>query len=124
MESRKVPIKGYRDLQVWKRSHKLVLEIYRLSKKDRKSFGDLEIWRQVITSAFSVPANIAEGYHSHRGKSFKSHLEIARGPAGEAEYWIIVLYDLGLISSDTHKRITKEYGEIIAMLTSLTSKIH
>lgn len=123
MES-SLKIKSYRDLHVWQRSHELALQIYRLSKKDRKSFADLEIWRQVIAAAFSVPANIAEGYHSHRGKSYKSHLEIARGSAGEAEYWVTVLYDLNLISSDKYLLLKKEYGEIIAMLTSLASKIH
>lgn len=124
MESIKLPIKSYKDLQVWQRSHRLALEIYRLSKNNKKSFVDLEIWRQIIAAAFSVPANIAEGYHSHRGKSYKSHLEIARGFAGEAEYWVKVLYDLDLISRDKYLLLTKEYGEIIAMLTSLASKIH
>lgn len=124
MNSTKIPIKSYKDLQVWQRSHKLALEIYRLSKKERKSFADLEIWRQVIAAAFSVPANIAEGYHSHRGKSYRSHLEIARGSAGEAEYWVTVLADLKLISTEKYLLLTKEYGEIIAMLTTLASKIH
>lgn len=89
-------IKSYQDLFVWQRSHKLAIRLYELSKKKKKSLGDWEIWKQGLKSAFSVPANITEGFYSHRGKNFASHLEIARGSLGETDYWTYVLWDVKL----------------------------
>lgn len=123
MNSQKSEIKSYQDLQVWQRSNKIALEVYKLSKAKKKSFSDWEIWKQTISAAFSTPANIAEGYHSHRGKNFASHLEIARGSLGETDYWILVLNEIGQIGKEKSEELRKECQELIAMLTSLISKI-
>ncbi|MBI2327984.1 four helix bundle protein [Candidatus Curtissbacteria bacterium] len=119
----KPKVRSYQDLIVWQRAHKLALELYKLSKSKKKSFADWEIWRQAISSAFSVPANIAEGFHSHRGKSFASHLEISRGSEGETDYWIVVLVEIGQIDKEKGDLLSKECQEIIAMLTGLIKKI-
>src|SRR3989338_10257717 len=108
-------IRNYQDLIVWQKAHKLAVELYKLSKLKKKSFSDWEIWKQAISAAFSVPANIAEGFHSHRGKSFASHLEISRGSAGETEYWILVLVEIGQIDQATGENLRRESREIIAM---------
>lgn len=123
VKSNSSKIKSYQDLQVWGRSHELALKLYRLSKSKKKSFADWEIWRQALAAAFSTPANIAEGFHSHRGKSFASHLEISRGSEGETEYWILVMAEIGQIDKDTGDQMRAECQEIIAMLTSLIGKI-
>lgn len=119
----KAQIKSYQDLQVWQRSHSLALKLYKLSKSKKKGFTDWEIWRQVISAAFSVPANIAEGFHSHRGKSFASHLEIARGSEGETDYWILVLVEISQIDSKDGRLLRDECQQIVAMLTGLINKI-
>src|SRR3990167_2892553 len=116
-------IRNYQDLVVWQKAHKLAVELYKLSKLKKKSFSDWEIWKQAISAAFSVPANIAEGFHSHRGKSFASHLEIARGSIGETDYWVLVLGEIGQINKGLVEDLRKECGEIVAMLTSLINKI-
>ena len=119
----KTKVTSYQDLLVWQRSHRLALELYKLSKIKKKNFTDWEIWKQAISAAFSVPANIAEGFHSHRGKSYASHLEISRGSAGETEYWILVLVEIGQIDQATGENLRRESREIIAMLTGLIGKI-
>ena len=119
----KTKVTSYQDLLVWQRSHRLALELYKLSKIKKKNFTDWEIWKQAISAAFSVPANIAEGFHSHRGKSYASHLEISRGSAGETEYWILVLMEIGQIDKTTGENLRRESREIIAMLTGLIGKI-
>ena len=82
-----------------------------------------EIWSQGLRSTFSVPANIVEGYYSHKGKKFVSSLEIARGSAGESHYWIRVLREIGEISEDLANRLSGEYEEIIPMLSSIINKL-
>lgn len=80
-QSRK--IQSFKDLVVWQISHDLALKIFRLSKNTTKTSLNYEIWKQALRSAFSGPANIVEGYYSHKGKTYISHLEIARGSVGE-----------------------------------------
>ena len=108
---------------VWQRSHKLAIELYRLSKLKKKSFADWEIWKQILSAAFSVPANIAEGFHSHRGRNFASHLEISRGSAGETDYWTLVLVEMRQIDKTTGENLRGECQQIIAMLTGLINKL-
>lgn len=116
-------IKNYKDLLVWQRSHKLAIELYKLSKKRKAIFAEWEIWKQAIRAAFSVPANIVEGYHSHRGNNFASHLEISRGSVGETQYWVIVLAELGFIERKNGDELVNVYSEVIAMLTGFIRKI-
>lgn len=116
-------IKSYRDLLVWQKAHELAIELYKLSKLKKKSFVDWEIWKQVISSVFSTPANIAEGFYSHRGKNFISHLEIARGSTGETDYWIFALAEIGQIDLAKAEKLREDCREIIAMLTGLISKL-
>jgi len=122
-QNSKSKINSYQDLLVWQKAHNLAIKLYKLSKDRKKSFADWEIWRQGLSSAFSTPANIAEGFHSHRGKSFASHLEIARGSAGETDYWILVLIEIKQIDKLEGELLRKACQEIIAMLTSLINKI-
>lgn len=53
--------KTFRDLEVWKLAHQLVLSIYKLTEglPKHKMFG---LTSQLRQAAVSVPANIAEGF--------------------------------------------------------------
>lgn len=115
-------IKSYKDLLVWQKAHKTALRIFYLYKKAKKSSANYEIWKQCLRAAFSIAANIAEGYHSHRGKTFISKLEIARGEAGETDYWTLVLFEIAELEQREYIEISKEYREIILMLNSLIQK--
>ncbi|KKU83144.1 MAG: hypothetical protein UY10_C0014G0001, partial [Microgenomates group bacterium GW2011_GWA2_47_8] len=64
----------------------------------------------------------AEGYHSHRGKTFVSKLEIARGETGEIDYWVLVLFEIGEIDKETYQTLAQDYTEILVMLNSLIQK--
>ena len=116
-------ITSYQDLIVWQKANFVALEIYKLSKLGKKSFSDWEIWKQALAAGFSVPANIVEGFHSHRGKSYASHLEIARGSAGETDYWLYVLVATKQIDEKIGGQLRAELQQIIAMLTALIAKL-
>jgi len=62
-------MKGFRELEVWKKAHKLTLEAYRVTagfpKEER--FG---LTGQLRRSSASIPANLAEG----RGRTGRSEL--------------------------------------------------
>lgn len=116
-------IKTYRDLLVWQKAHKAALKIFVLYSKTKKTSATYEIWKQCLRAAFSIAANIAEGYHSHRGKNFISKLEIARGETGETDYWCFVLFEIKEITINEYNELAQEYREILLMLNSLIKKI-
>ncbi len=91
----------------------LILKLAR--RADRRSLG-YEIWRQILRSAFFVPANIVEGFSSHKGKTYISHLEISKGSTAETEYWLIVLFESGEITKSDFTKLSGLYEEISKML--------
>lgn len=119
-------IKSYTDLLVWQKGHELAMNLYGNSIKNNKKYRDFiaqEIWKQAVRAAFSVPANIVEGYYSHKGRNFASHLEISRGSAGETQYWVRVLSEANLLETLESDNLILGYSEVIAMLTGLVNKI-
>ena len=53
--------KSFKDLIVWQKAYRLVLEIYKITKTFPKSetYG---LVQQIRRAAISMPSNIAEGY--------------------------------------------------------------
>ena len=117
-------ISSFRDLLVWQLSHKLAIEIFVLSKKAKKTSLNYEIWRQILRSAFSVPANIVEGFYSHKGKTYASHLEVSRGSAGETQYWLLVLEEIKDISKEKQQELSSKYEEVIKMLSRMINVVN
>ena len=98
-------IGSFTDLEVWKVSHRLVLEVYKItpSLPSSEKYG---IMPQMQRSAVSIPANIAEGF-KRRGKKEKAHFyNISQGSLEELRYYFILLRDLGFrIDVDRFNRI-------------------
>jgi four helix bundle protein len=69
----------YENLDVWKRSRLMTIEVYRVLKDCRDyCFKD-----QITRSILSVPSNIAEGCERSSMKERKRFLDFAKGSLGE-----------------------------------------
>ena len=119
----KVRIQSYKDLLVWQKSHHLAIQILKLSRNIKRRQENFFIWGQVLRAAFSVPANIVEGYYSHRGKNYLSKLEVSRGEAGETEYWLYVLFEIADLDEITYNRLVGVCKEVILMLSAIIKKL-
>jgi len=116
-------INSYKELLVWQKAHQLVKKVFALIKKVKKDYISWEIIKQLVRSVTSIPANIVEGFYSHHGKNFASHLEISRGSTGETDYWLFELCDNGYITEEQYKEISLDCIELIRMLSSFIKKI-
>ena len=69
---------------------------------------------QVIRSASSVPANIAEG-HGRSGRDRLQHWRIAYGSAKEVDCHLRLLVDAGAIDTNRANASLKRFDEVRAM---------
>lgn len=115
-------MKGFRQLKVWEKSHRLVLGIYETSR----SFPASEIYgltSQVRRAAYSIPANIAEGCGRGSDAEFSRFLQIAMGSASELEYFLLLVKDLRIIDLEVHGGLERELIEVKKMLAALLRKL-
>ena len=113
---------SFTQLEVWKKSHRLVLEIYKLTEH----FPNTERFRltdQLCRSAASIPANIAEGKGRKTRKEYVQFLYTARGSLEETKYHLILARDLGYLSSAHFQELTRGYDEVGRMLNGLINSL-
>ena len=114
-------MKTFQDLLVWQKAHKLVLEIYKITRefpRDEK-FG---IVAQIRRSVSSIPSNIVEGLKRKSRKDFAHFLNIADASLEETKYHLILARDLEYLSQMDYKRLNELSDEIGRMLCGLQKK--
>ncbi len=75
---------GFRQLNVWQRSKKLAVEIYRLTQTERFS-RDFGLRDQIRRAAVSIPSNAAEGDERGTNREAVRFFYIAKGSLAELE---------------------------------------
>ncbi len=103
------------NLDVWKRSCRLSVTLYKtLSRSKEYSFRD-----QITRSALSIPSNIAEGYERDSAKGCIQYLKIAKGSCGELYTQLMIGRAAGFISKETARELEQDAKEISKMLYGL-----
>jgi four helix bundle protein len=112
---------NYKELDVWKRSIKLAVNIYKLTSTlpTEEKFGLVSHLRRC---AVSVPSNIAEGSGRKTNKEFSQFLSIAYGSLCELDTQVIISLELGYLKSNDVLDIEKEVGELQKMIFALIQK--
>lgn len=104
-------MKDCRDLRVWEKAHRLVLESYRATASFLKTemFG---LSSQIRRAAASIPANIAEGCGKRGSGEFQRFLNIAKGSASELEYHFLLARDLQLVDESSYRDLNGSVVEV------------
>jgi len=110
------------DLKVFKNSHELTLEFYRITKHfpDDEKFG---LTSQIRRASSSICANLMEGSHRNNRKEYRQFVGIARGSIGELKYHLLLSKDLGYVNNDQYNILIKKINEISKMLYGLTKSL-
>ena len=103
------------DMDVWKRSSRLSVDIYR-HLENLKDYGFKD---QITRSGLSIPSNVAEGFGRDTDKDKRNFLNYAKGSCAELRTQIYIGIEIGYISSEAGKNWIKETNDISVMLTSL-----
>lgn len=105
--------KSFKDLVVWQKGYKLVLEIYKITRDFPKS-ESYGLSQQMRKAAVSIPSNIAEGYGRIHKAEYKQFLSIAYGSLSELETQYLLSIDLNYISkSEIVEKLFKEVGSML-----------
>jgi len=108
-----VKTKSFKDLVVWQKGYKLVLEIYKITR-DFPKFERYGLSQQMRKAAVSIPSNIAEGYGRIHKAEYKQFLSIAYGALSELETQYLLSIDLKYISkSEIVEKLLKEVGSML-----------
>ncbi len=115
-------MQDFRELKIWQRSHRLTLDVYRVSRSFPKDelFGLIS---QTRRASASVPANIAEGCGRNGDPEFARFLQIAMGSACELEYHLLLAFDLKFLKESDYNALSKETVEIKRMLSGFLTKL-
>ena len=110
-------MKDFKELEIWKRSHKLTVDIYRATQK----FPKEEIYgltSQIRRAVSSIPTNIAEGCGRRTNAELANFLNIASGSASEVEYELLLAKDINYLTDIQYQQFAKEVREIRSMLAA------
>ena len=117
-----MPVKDYKDLEIWKRSIQLVERVYNITS----SFPKDEIYGltgQLRRAAVSIPSNIAEGFARQSNKEYRQFLYVSLGSCAEATTQIIIASKLKYVDSKIADQLIEELNIISKMTMSLIKKL-
>lgn len=109
-------IKTFQEIVAWKKSHELVLEVYKLSSDYPKHeiFG---LTSQSRRCGVSVPSNIAEGFRRN-GKNDSLHFyNISQGSLEELKYQLLLARDLFYITDIQYQKVITIAEEVSKLLS-------
>ena len=115
-------MRDYKNYDIWKLSHFLTLEIYKITENYPKEeiFG---LTSQIRRASSSVGINIVEGCGRGSDEDFKRFLRNASGSAFEVEYILLLSKDLNYISEEKFLELSPKAEELKMKISKLILKI-
>ena len=109
----------YKDLEVYKRSYRLAIEMHQLSLAF-PGYLQFDLGDQCRRASRSIPSGIAEGYSRNQSKKDTIvFLKRALGSVDEILFNLEFLHDLHLITEEKYKYFLDEYTICGKQLTNL-----
>lgn len=112
---------AHTQLDVYKTSRKLILEVYKITKQlpDSEKFGLIS---QLRRAALSIHLNIAEGCSRRTQNERIRYFEISRGSLIEVDTAIGVSFDLTYVSLEMIEPLGELIIDTFKMLTGMIDK--
>ena len=114
--------KSFQELRVYKLSERLADEIWK-AVNTWESFAKNTIGQQIVRSADSVGANIAEGVGRGSYLDNKRFVKIARGSLYETQHWLRRAYTRNLLTVEQVNIFTAIINDLAPQLNSYLQSI-
>ena len=109
----------FEELEVWKSSKELSLEIYGHFRNSR-DFGFRD---QIQSAAVSVMNNIAEGFERRTKQDFARFLDQAKGSAGEVRSMLSLAESLGYVEHGQAEILKGRYEVLARSIGAFSSSL-
>lgn len=116
-------IKHFTDLRVWQKAHELFISINKITEKIPPDVATTIVFEQLLKSAGSISANIAEGFNSRGRRQYIQYLDIAQCSAAETENWLYKVVDCVLLEKTEVQPWLEKSVVIQKMLNAMITKL-
>ncbi|MEH1895842.1 MAG: four helix bundle protein [Nostoc sp.] len=114
--------KRFQELQVYQLSEQLSDDIWKIVE-GWNFFAKDTIGKQIVRSADSIGANIAEGVGRGSFQENRRFIRIARGSLNETQHWLRRAYTRNLLTSEQINTIKTIINELAPKLNSYLNSI-
>lgn len=116
-------MQDYRNLKVWEKAHRLVLDVYAATGGFPKNelYG---ITSQLRRAIVSISTNIVEGCGRKTKPDFARFLTISVASANESEYLLLLARDLSYLTDQQFTSLTAQLIEVRKMMLGLINTLH
>ena len=107
-------MQSYRDLEIYKLSQELAIEIHKMTLKDLPKFEMFEEGRQIRKSSKSIPATIVEGFgRKQYQQEYIKYITYAIAPCDETKEHLELLFKTESLDQEvTFKYLLEKYEEL------------
>ena len=114
-------VSRFEDLIAWRRGVSLAVSVFDLTQSSSRRYDRLV--DQMVSSAVSIPSNVAEGFERDAMKDFCRFLGIAKGSGGELLTQLHIAGRVGCIAPDDAERAIEDAREVSRLIGSLRHAI-
>lgn len=122
MDKTENKITTFRDLNTWKEGHKLVLQIYRITKTFPKT-ETFALIDQILRAVVSITSNIAEGFGRQGIKEKIQFYYMAQASLIEVQNHLIISKDVGYINERIFNELWTQTIIVHKLLTGLIKSL-
>lgn len=116
-------IRSFKDLEIWRRSIKLVEDVYAATRSFPKE-ETYALTSQLRRSAVSIPSNISEGFARFHNKEYRQFLYMSLGSCAELTTQLIIASRVKYIGKDKADKLLDAIDEISKMTMGLIKKLN
>jgi four helix bundle protein len=109
----------HHSLIAWQRADDLFIKLHRLSIESFPAHERYALGSQMRRAAYSVPANIVEGFARRYSRTRLHYLNISESSLAEVGYCVHVAKRLNYITPEEHDALEREIKNVSAPLTGL-----
>lgn len=109
----------FKTLVVWQRADDLFIDVHRLTHQRFPREEQYELGRQLRRAAYSVPANIVEGFARQHGRDRINFFNIASASLSELTYGLHAAHRLGYLEDAAYRSLDERTRMVAAPLNGL-----
>ncbi len=114
-------MQDFHKLDVWRKAHSLVLDVYKVSN-DLPPSENFGLVLNLRRSAAVIARTIAEGAGRDSDAEFAIDLKKARAAGHDLEYNLLLSRDLGFLADSVYDKLLDQLLEVRKMISGLVKK--